>query len=215
MPQIDVTRMSWNDFFQAVTNERDERGDSTLDRRLFVLDQAKKRFNHHRHFKDMPKETRYEVAGIVRDKTSEHGWFGSMSGAGKFKGAVNRNDIHLSKALDRIPSQGSVTRKQYLAYVKEFLKAFPKGGGGIATATRLLAMKRPDVFVCLDKENERRLCEAFDSPQSVTWEAYWDVIITQIQACRWWKGRRPVSGREASVWDGRAAFLDAMFYEWE
>lgn len=212
MPNLET--MSWNEFFEAVKSERDEHGNSTIDRRLFVLDQARKRFVHYAHFKDMPKETRYEVAGLVLDRNSDHGWFGSMYGAGRFRGAVYRNNLHLSKALDRIPNRGSVTKGQYLNFVREFKKAFPKGGGGLATATRLLTMKRPDTFVCLDKENKSRLCEAFEIPQTVTFESYWDVV-KRIQSCRWWKTRRPASEPDALVWDGRAAFLDALFYEWE
>jgi hypothetical protein len=215
MPAINLDRMTWDRFFEAVKSERDERGNSTLDRRVYVLDQAKMRFQQHQHFKEMPPLTRYEVAGIVLDRNSDHGWFGSMFGAGRFKAGVKRNDPHLSKALDHIPLSSSVMRKHYFAYVKEIKKAFPKGGGGLATATRLLTMKRPDVFVCLDKENKSRLCEAFDVPQSLSFEAYWDLIVKRIQACKWWNVRRPASRTEALVWDGRAAFLDALFYEWD
>jgi len=215
MPAIDLDRITWNEFVRAVTSEKDEHGETTIDRRLFVLDQARRRFEQHGHFKDMPKETRYEVAGIVLDRNSDYGWFGSMSGAGRFKGAVNRNDIHLSKALDGIPNQDRVTRNHYLSYVEEFQKAFPFGGGGIGTATRLLAMKRPDIFVCVDRENRGRLCESFKIPQTVNFVNYWDSIVERIQGCNWWKARRPAAETETPVWDGRAAFLDALFYEWE
>jgi hypothetical protein len=211
MPTLET--MNWNEFFEAIKRERDEHGNSTLDRRLYVLDQAKKRFQQHGHFKDMPPVTRYEVAGIVLDRNSDHGWFGSMFGAGRFKAAVKRNDPHLSRGLDHIALSSSVTSRHYFAYAKEFKTAFRKGGGGLATATRLLTMKRPDVFVCLDKENKSRLCEAFDIPQTVTFVSYWDVV-KRIQSCRWWKARRPASEPDALVWDGRAAFLDALFYEW-
>lgn len=211
---IPIMRMNWKDFFKQVRMERDN-NQPTLNARLSVLKQISAFLTEYGHFRDMPKQTRYEIAGIVLDESSNFGWFGSMFGAGSFKGAVNRNDRHLSQALDLIPFNGKIVREQYMAFVKEFKKAFPHGRDGIGTATRLLAMKRPDVFVCLDSSNRKRLCHAFGISQNVDYEMYWDSIIERIQASTWWNSQRPASDPERSVWQGRAAFLDALFYEWE
>jgi hypothetical protein len=85
-----------------------------------------------------------------------------MVAAGRFKRAIKKNDPNLSQALDLIPAKGDISREDYLKYTDQFLKAFPNGGGGIATATRLLAMKRPDAFVCLDSASRERMCNAFE-----------------------------------------------------
>ena len=83
----------------------------------------------------------------------------------------------------------------------------------MATATRLLAMKRPDYFVCVDSKNRKGLCHAFLVPTSVTLDDYWESFCMRIQQAAWWLVPEPKGTLERSVWRGRAAFLDALFYE--
>ena len=211
---IPIIRMNWKDFYTRVRKER-YRGKPTLDERLSVLQGARKLFVEHSHFNRMPKENQYEIGGLVRDSYSDFGWFGSMYGAWQFKSVVSRNDKHISRALDRIPLNGKIERDDYMTFIDEYKKAFPNGGHGIATSTRLLAMKRPDVFVCLGNRNKRLLCTSFDISQSVDYEMYWDSIIERVQASTWWNSKRPLSATERLVWEGRTAFLDALFFEME
>src|SRR5262249_50503526 len=76
-----------------------------------------------------------------------------------FKAAIRDNRQEISDALDAIPpAVEPVTKADYMRFVRLFRGAFPNGGGGLATGTRLLAMKRPDVFVCLDRKNRGNLC---------------------------------------------------------
>jgi hypothetical protein len=68
--------------------------------------------------------------------------------------------------LDWTPLGGPVQRGDYEAFIRGYKAAFPKRNGqpfrhGLATATRLLAMKRPDYFVCLDKANQPGLSREF------------------------------------------------------
>jgi hypothetical protein len=44
------------------------------------------------------------------------------------------------------------------------------------------------------------------------YDAYWDSIIERICESKWWNWRRPKAHREGQVWDGQAAFLDAIYY---
>ena len=136
-----------------------------------------------------------------------------MKGAGYYHQAVNDNNRHRSLALDRVPHQGPVSRSQYEDYVAEFIKAFPKGRHGIGIASRLLALKRPDQFVCFDSKNQRELCKDFGIQQTgMDYERYWDEIIERIMDSPWWNSPRPHSEGESVVWDGRAAMLDVIFY---
>ena len=85
----------------------------------------------------------------------------------------------------------------------------------IATASRLLAMKRPDVFVCFDNENKSKLCKDFGITQSnMTYERYWDEIIERIFDSEWWNSPKPDENeKNIGIWRGRAAFLDSLYYE--
>lgn len=213
--EIPVCQMEWDDFFRRVKKERNSANKAAMPHRLEVIAEIRASFKETPRFADMEKDRRNEVAGLVRYEDIDFLWFGSMRGAGKFKGAISRNEPHISTALDQIPFDGPVGRGDYLAFVAEFEKAFPKGGGGVATATRLLAMKRPDLFVCLDNANRRRLCAAFKIRQAVGYEDYWDSIVERIRASTWWNVSRPKDRTQAAVWDARAAMLDALFYEWE
>lgn len=136
-----------------------------------------------------------------------------MKGAGRFRNAIDRNDVNLSAALDRIPRDGLVSEEHYRAFIDSFLRAFPKGGDGIAVATRLLSMKRPDMFVCLDSKNRAALCKEFGIAQNkLEYERYWREIIERLRLADWWNAPCPNGGEEKAIWLGRTALLDALYY---
>jgi hypothetical protein len=148
------------------------------------------------------------------DEVPNWGWFGSMFGAGVFKNRVNQNDINLSRALDAIPPAGEVLEVHYSQFIDAYRKAFPAGRGhGLGTATRLLTMKRPDYFVCFDSANKRGLCGAFEiTLGNHDYARYWGSIVERLLLSRWWNSPRPTANKEMKVWDGRAAFLDSLYY---
>lgn len=136
----------------------------------------------------------------------------------QFKDTVASNDVrldHLSDALDAIPIHEAISRETYLEYTKRFVKAFPDGGAGLATATRLLAMKRPDYFVCIAKKNEETICKEFDVTIKAKhkYQQYWDSFVERIMESTWWRSPAPEPGLERDVWEARAAFLDSHFYK--
>ena len=137
-----------------------------------------------------------------------------MRGVGYFFEAVNDNNLHLSNALDAIPLTGLVSRAQYLDYIAQYIKAFPNGRDGVSTASRLLALKRPDYFVCLSSKNQDRLIAEFGiKKSSLDYEGYWDEVIGRIQDSPWWNSPEPKEPRALKAWQGRAAMLDSIFYE--
>jgi hypothetical protein len=132
------------------------------------------------------------------------GWFGT---------AINRNDQNLSASLDAIPSDGLVSQTDYEMFVERFKKTCP-GSSEVAVATRLLSMKRPDNFVCLDGKNRPRLCKAFGIVQSgMSYARYWNEVIERVRDAVWWNTPRPSDSEEEEIWMGRTAFLDALYYE--
>jgi HKD family nuclease len=215
----DLLTMSWRDFVAAVKSSIHH----DLDIRLDVLSKARLLINRVNTFSELSLAERKAIAGVVGRNEEfgndldnyEWGWFGSMFGFGDLKNRIAENDIHLSLAFEHIPSTGEVTQDDYFRFIEEFLLAFENSErqGGVPSASRLLAMKRPDLFVCVDKKNLRKMSEDFGfSRTTLNFERYWTDIIEPITQANWWQVRRP-SGLNGRIWDGRAAMLDAIYYE--
>ena len=99
-------------------------------------------------------------------------------------------------------------------FVERFKKVRPNKGDSVAVSTRLLSMKRPDMFVCLDSKNRSRLCKAFGIAQSnMSYDRYWREVIERVRDAEWWNAPLPSGGEEESIWLGRTAFLDALYYK--
>jgi len=211
--EVPVTNMTWKEFISDVSNKPNSRPNN----RLGLLRKVKELFEKVEHFKNLQEDERKFIAGIPNKlkvgKNIEWGWFGSMQGAGIYKNRIIENDINISKALDQIPLQGQITKTHYNNYIKHFRKAF--SGSYIATASRLLAMKRPDTFVCLDSKNKSNLCKSFGIQQSeMTYERYWTEIIERIFDSDWWLNPDPKNEQEEQLSETRAAFLDCLYYEY-
>jgi hypothetical protein len=75
-------------------------------------------------------------------------------------------------------------------------------------------MKRPDYFVCYDSANRDGLRKAFNVVLNHhDYERYWDSVVERILLTQWWRSSRPSDVRAGSIWDGRAAFLDSLYYK--
>ena len=206
----EIMSMSWPTFFKAVKSDPYH----GFDKRCDLLDLVRKAFRESTAYSAMDLGLRKTIAGLPNDFNEHWGWFGSMQGAGYFHQAVNNNNPHLSAALDLIPLNGTVAREHYEDYIREFVRAFPVGKHGVSLASRLLALKRPDYFVCLDSKNKTKLCKDFGIKQvGMTYERYWDDVVCRIIDSVWWNEPKPSDRMAARVWLGRAAMLDAIFYQ--
>lgn len=212
---VKILQLGWADYFKMVKAEPDHQPHvNSLEGRLKVVRATRELFARPAPFNEIDLIGRQKIAGLVMADGIDFLWFGSMRGNGYFQKAIKDNNEHLSLALDLIPAVGVVTREAYLAYINQYRQAFPDGSVLIATATRLLAIKRPDTFVCLDSRNKAGLCEAFGIKRSVGYEEYWDSIIQRITTeAAWWSAPPPSSGVEREVWEARAAFLDSRYYD--
>jgi len=209
---VPVANMDWKEFMSKVKDEKYH----SLDSRLKVLKIAKSLFEKADSFKELLDDERKFIAGIPNnlkvDSDVDWGYFGSMKGAGIYKNRIIENDINISNALDEIPLSGQITKIHYQRFLEAYKKCFE--GNYLGTATRLLAMKRPDIFVCLDSKNKSALCKDFEIIQAgLDYERYWDDIIERIYDSQWWINPEPKGSKEKSVSDSRAAFLDSIYYE--
>lgn len=205
-----ILPLSWGEYYSKVKKDKFHGTDA----RLRLLGEVFNSFSTIETFADMDIEIRKAIGGYDSQEIENAKWFGSMKGVGYFAQAINQNNIHISNALDFIPLYGAVTKKEYLAFIDEYKKAFPNGRHGIATASRLLAMKRPDYFVCLDSRNAKGICQDFGVARNgMSYERYWDELLQRIYNSVWWQSEMPNQEKELKVWKARAAMLDAIFYE--
>lgn len=154
----------------------------------------------------MPPNDRQFVGGTTR----EGGWFGSMKGAGYFKEHLNGDPASLDAALDHIPRTGAVKKSSFDA----FAAAYQWKGAGVANASRLLAMKRPDLFICIDSKNRFAIATAFGVSASSlqTFAGYWN-LLQRVWRCPWSRASLPQQALERRIWNARVALLDSIYYD--
>ncbi|MHA3060973.1 phospholipase D family protein [Acinetobacter sp. ANC 4636] len=204
-----IMTMSWSNLFTAIKNDPYPNG---FQNRCGLLKLAKATFESKKIFSHMSKDERLIISGLPNQLYPEAGWFGSMKGSGSFFQAINQNNQQISDALDEIPLEGAVTIDHYNAYIQKFEIAYERTG--IATATRLLALKRPDIFICVDGKNKKNLCKDFGISQSkINYDTYWKEIICRIMDSVWWNSTKPTNEIEQQAWNGRVAMLDVLFYD--
>lgn len=104
----------------------------------------------------------------------------------------------------------NVTEEHFRAFVQAITRTH--GLGRPAVGSRLLAMKRPDVLLCLDSKNRVGLAECFGFTLTGlnSYDGYWE-LMTEIWKCPWYKSPRP-TGRYRPLWDARVAMVDAFVY---
>jgi HKD family nuclease len=209
--------LTWVKFIEGVRNDEHH----NLDGRLAILEQAGALFSQYSSFASMPVFQRKAIAGTYgtvepQFEDLEWAWFGTMAGQGDFKNLVNESPERLSEALDQIPVEGEVSKEHFDAFAIAFNSAFEGKShiGGVPTASRLLAMKRPDFFVGVTGANREGICAAFGSaPSTLSLDNYWSRIVTPMQNSPWWCATRPRTALAGRVWDNRAALLDSIYYD--
>lgn len=204
---LDIARMSWKNYFDQI-----DLGDELI-YRIKILDIAQSYFRKYKSFKNFPTIERKKIGGFYEGFEDNINWlaFGSMKGSGYFKEAINMNNQIISDALDIIPLEGIIEKNIFIEYVELFLSALNQKNP-IATATRLLAMKRPDYFVCFDSANREALTSAFDISRTISLIEYWEKVIETILSSAWWNDESPKSEIEEKAFRYRVALIDNMYY---
>lgn len=210
--------MFWQDFVKLA--RKDTHHD--FKKRMKLVREIQQMFAKTASFADLSVAEWKGIAGVLGGVEAEAaglddfdwGWFGSMGGAGTFAERIGQQNAALAAALDSIPKRGAVTEIQFNEYVQAFTDAFSGSSrtARLGPATRLLAMKRPDFFVCVNGGNKPGLAAALDfRPTMLTLDNYWDWVIEPIRQAPWYNAPRP-TGRDMELWDARVAMLDAIYY---
>lgn len=213
-----LVTMGWNDFVKEIQNTENH----DVDDSLTLLRVAQEWFASVRSFADLSLGRRQAIAGLVVDRAErtdpdlgrDWGWFGSMRGMGDFAKLVIANDKRLARAIDSVPQKGEVTRAHFTKFAMHFKRAFEDSDrtGGYATGSRLLAMKRPDVFVCICNPNIAETSARMGfSRTTLALDDYWDKVVEVIRLADWYNADKP-DNAEGEIWESRAAMLDAILY---
>ncbi len=206
--EVLALNMTWEEFIEKIAKDETH----GIDRRLRVIEIAQELFASVKHFNELSESQRRFIAGAKTDYAEDWGLFGSMIGRGDYVHEIILNNNEISIALDQIPSSGQITRKNYNDFIEHFSKVF--SGNYIGVASRLLTMKRPDVFYCLTSKNQQRFCKAFNIKKSeIDYIGYWEHVIERIYDSEWWLNPRIRTEKEMQISKARAAFLDAIYYE--
>jgi HKD family nuclease len=214
-----LVRMSWTEYVNAVRSSPYH----DYDARLSLLRECQTMLTRVSSFAALSGSEWKAIAGVIGEKQKldaglddhDWNWFGAMGGMGDFANRVAEKDIFLAHAVDCIPRHGEVTRDQYEDFCQNFLRAFENSSrvGGVPTATRLLAMKRPDTFVCISNPNREGFSKALAFPKTtLKIDNYWERVIEPLRLSTWYNSSRPTD-EYAELWDGRAAMLDSIYYK--
>lgn len=218
----ELLQLSWSEFYSIVQLKGEK---SEIDSRLNFLRFAKRKFDDNDPFSKLSNADRRSLAATVYHGEGESaqlglkiGWFGFQTGNGDYRKAINENNKNLSHALSFIPVSRSkyVQKSDYLSCVNEYEKAFDGKKFGLSLLTRLLALKRPDVFVPWNDGNQRKLRhDLLLKPTLNTrhFERYWDDLIERIKDAPWHCSHRPNGRMQGEIWDARVAMLDVLFYD--
>ncbi|MDE5742984.1 MAG: hypothetical protein K2H62_01385, partial [Bacteroidales bacterium] len=143
--------MNWAEYVNELQNGK------LYDARMKLLADAGRLFKEKKSFGNFTREERKNCAigGCEWDT------FGHMVMGETYRKVVEEKDRRLVQAIDGIPFYNQkVSKKDYELYIKRF-RDVTGMKNPLFSATRLLAMKRPDVFVCVNGGNIEKLREGF------------------------------------------------------
>lgn len=204
--------LDWAAYVQRVVNEHERTADHDFEGRMAVLEGARKILNTG-SLAALTREDRIRVSGTVHGDLTPRlnepnwAWFGNMATSPLFRKAMRDSYQEWSDALEEIPKTGLVMEEHYRA----FLNHYRSGTNPRSIASRLLAMKRPDQFVCVSDRNHDNLRDRFGLPKDISSQNYFE-LIKMIRLTPWWRADRPDDDLGRQVWDCRVALLDAIYY---
>ncbi|MCF6437520.1 MULTISPECIES: hypothetical protein [Pseudoalteromonas] len=116
-------------------------------------------------------------------------WFSSTKTAKGFHQLLADLPGAFDEALAHIPHEGEVSEQDYQRFVVAYFMAFNDSDEKptLAPATRLLAMRRPDVFTPVTSSKLDPLCSALGITKlsNRDFERYWQDIVLSIHAMPW------------------------------
>lgn len=202
--------MSWPRYYRALRAQENRipgigvfHGEISYTREL---DETEKVFRAHRRFADVPEAQRRLLMGLPRDST---GLIGSMGAARHAKSLVKRQPAEIGRYVDQIPLEGPVP----IELVDSVMRGMTSlHGVKLGVATRLLTVKRPDLFVSVNNGSNPQLATLLSRRQVTTVPHYID-LLQVVWQLEWHKAPAPAGEDQRKAWRRRAALLDSILYE--
>lgn len=215
--QVDGPRHSldvgWDDYVQLL-RDQEQRGLplATNDGHPTYLtesENARMVFRKYGSFAQIPEGKRRMVAGFGPNA----GWYGATRANGRFMNLVKDHPEVIGELIDPVPLRGAVPDSvvRDVFHAAEQLERV-----GVGCVTRLLCMKRPDLFYSVNSANRGLMGEAFGSLPSHTDEDKAEkylAVLEQIRRLGWYRSPMPSDRFERRIWRARVALLDAIFYD--
>jgi len=207
--QIDV---DWSDYYQLIRSQRfrlnpwgenlsifEENGSY-----LWEIRQAFDAFANYAKYETIPDDKRRIISGLK----GSTGYFGDMCAAGYYSNIVIEHPHLIGRHLDKIPKSGPVSNRMIMEYLT---RTMDLTGVALPTSSRLLAMKRPDLFIAVNRGNQNALLRVFGFyPRKP--KGYID-LIKKIKSFAWSNSTKTRDRVEADFWMSRVSMIDTMLYE--
>ena len=162
---------------------------------------------------------RITLLGLGRYGDGAWGLLGTLFPAGTVKGVFNRSDQGKNKRiLRRIrsavePVINASDGDFPDVAVTALEKICREKGFGPGTATRFLALARPDRLVSVNNESRHGLAETFGlNPTTLGNPRNYRKLLQRLYAKRWYNDRQ-ARKRERRLWNMRAALVDCFVYD--
>jgi len=210
MADIAISKLSLKEYLDKVNSSKN----GYLEKRLNLLKYVKEYFTKYKSLNQMPKNVVRQIAGTISHGEHDINWmhFGNMVSP-RFRNRIIDTVDVFSEALDFIPSSKNVSKEMYMDYVS-YINDNLESGYGVKSLSRLLAMKRPDIFYCITLNNQYPIYRDFYIEELKThdYERYWDEVILNIHNTPWYKNTELKDDIEKQIWNNRAAMLDIITY---
>jgi hypothetical protein len=207
----DLEDLSWREYYALIKDQhgRPLGGGALLvfgrrDSYLYEIRGSRRAFGATPRFQDMDLEDRLFALGLGQSS----GAMGRMKGAGKAVSVVMKKPSLVGRYLDLVPVTGPVSESEALAAL-EGMCSMDRFSLGVAS--RLLAAKRPDLFLPINAANKvaiRALIGAAPGRPST-----YLALHKRLWATPWFQESEPVGKKQRSIWRGRVALLDAVLYD--
>lgn len=207
-----MMKLEWKDYVR-----RFEAKKAIVKKRFTMLELIRAIFSEHGSLYRMSEDERRLICGNPNELnlpgSEMYAHFG-RSGKGQFMNKVINGNRVISDALDLIPLTGIITETDYRRFIHKFLSEGETTKGWVSSASRLLAVKRPDVFYCITDGNRDGFCSDFNISKSSTKDVnnYWKLVIQRIHDSNWYNNPTPQNDFELKLQNVKAAMLDMLYY---